>query len=336
MSLSELLAPERRFGSPEVDFRVYQRLAQMMSEGKHGQRWQIRKFSPDTTEAERLDPFGVLRIDRPFIPIRDQGTGIARSTGIFGAFLLKPDSMTKLTAAIGDFLLRGPVKSHLDGGGSVAFAVGPHKSYADIPASAMCAAQLGIEIALNQTEFTHRQVGLQDLSGHKIIDDGLLGTANVLQTFPDSKSGKDDAFADIRDHANMLAMKEYTRLVRQGGQIFWINEGGSETRLDEVTGLQIAARASRGSAALLHHYNKRGANRVMTVPYAMDCDPFKQGGGFEPHEVPFAFLEPRFVQTDGEVHAMMEEILVAYNKIKRPEIPSARYETAEEQAERLS
>lgn len=335
MSYSELLAVERKFGTPEVDYRVYQRLAEMMAEGKHGKRWNIRPFSPDPIEADRLDPFGIMRIDRPFIPIRDQGHRIAQATATFGAFLIGPESRVKLTAAIGDFLLQGPVKAHLDGGGAVAFAVGPHKSYADIPVSAMCAAQLGIDIAVNQTEFTHRQVGLQDLSGLKIVDDGLLGTANVLQTFPDSKSGTDDAFADVRDHANMLAMKEYTRLVRQGGQIFWINEGGSETRIDPATGLQIAARASKGSAALLHHYNKRGANRVLTIPYAMDCDPFKLGGGFAPHEVPFRFLEPLFLQSDEEVHAMMEEILLAYNEVKRPEIAAARYETAAEQAERL-
>ena len=73
----------------------------------------------------------------------------------------------------------------------------------------------------------------------------------------------------------------------------------------------------------------------MTISYAMDCDPFKPGGGFDPHEVPFLFLEPRFLQGDEEVHGMMEEILVAYNQIKRPEVPSARYETAEEQLERL-
>ncbi|MEI6322102.1 MAG: hypothetical protein WCP60_03230 [bacterium] len=335
MSFIELQEPSRKFGSPEIDFRVYQRLAEMMSQGKHGQRWHIRKFSPDPVEADSLDPFGTLRIDRPFLPIKNHGAEIAKSTAIFGSFLIKPQSLKKLTDSISGILLQGPVKEHLAKGGSVAFAVGPHKSYADIPVSGMAAAQLGQDIARNQTEFTHRQVSLQELSGYKIIDDGILGTANVLQTFPDSKSGKDDAFTDIRDHANMLAMKEYTRLVRHGGQIFWINEGGSETRLDALTGLQIAARASKGSAGLLHHYNKRGANRVMTIPYAMDCDPFKPGGGFDPHEVPFLFLEPRFLQGDEEVHGMMEEILVAYNQIKRPEVPSARYETAEEQLERL-
>ncbi len=331
----KLPEPGRKFGTPEIDFRVYQRLAELMAGGKHGERWHIRSFSSDPAEAARLDPLGVLRLDRPFLPIKNDGDGIAKATAIFGPVLIKPESLEKLTASIGDLLLKGAVKEHLAGGGAVAFAVGPHKSYADIPVSGMAAALLGKEIAENQTEFTHRQVALQEFSGFKIIDDGILCSANVLQTFPDSKSGKDDAFAEIRDHANMLAIKEYTRLVRQGGHIFWLNEGGSESRLDEASGFQIAARASKGSAGLLHHYNRRGANRILTVPYAMDCDPFKPGGGFAPHEVPFRFLEPRFLQNDEEVHSMMEEILVAYNEIKRPEIPPARYETAEEQAERL-
>ena len=328
-------ADARKFGNPEMDFRVYERLAELMAHGKHGERWKIRAFSPDPAEAERLDPFGVLRLDHAFLPIRNQGSEIATAQAIFGPFLIKPGSLEKLTAALGDILLKGAVQEHLAGGGSLAFAVGPHKSYADIPVSGMAAAQLGGAIACNQTEFTHRQVSLQELSGFKVIDDGILRTANVLQTFPDSKSGKDDAFAEIRDHANMLAMKEYTRLVRQGGQIFWINEGGSESRADIQAGEQIAARASKGSAGLLHHYNKRGANRILTIPYAMDCDPFKPGGGFEPHEVPFIFLKPRFLQSDAEVHGMMEETLEAYNGIKRPESLPARYETAEEQNERL-
>jgi hypothetical protein len=133
----------------------------------------------------------------------------------------------------------------------------------------------------------------------------------------------------------MLAIKEYTRLVRLGGQIFWLNEGGSESRLDKETGEQVAARASKGSAGLLHHYNKRGADRLLTIPYAMDCDPFKPGGGFQPHEVPFRFLKPRFLQSDAGVHEMMEEILKVHNIIKRPETPLARYETPEEQSQRL-
>jgi hypothetical protein len=325
----------RTFGSAEIDFRVYQRLAEMMAQGKHGERWKVRAFSADPTEAMRLDPAGVLRIDRPFLPMRNDGADIASATATFGAFLILPESLKKLTSAIGNIVLDAPVKEHLAGGGSVAFAVGPHKSYADIPVSGMASAQLGVEIARRQTEFTHRQVGLQELSGLKIIDDGILRTANILQTFPDSTSGKDDAFADIRDHANMLAIKEYTRLVRLGGQIFWLNEGGSESRLDKETGEQVAARASKGSAGLLHHYNKRGADRLLTIPYAMDCDPFKPGGGFQPHEVPFRFLKPRFLQSDAGVHEMMEEILKVHNIIKRPETPLARYETPEEQSQRL-
>ena len=334
-STSEVQESERRFGNAETDFRVYQRLAEMMAQGKHGQRWKIRKFSQDPREVESLDPFGVLRLDRPFLPIRNQGDERGKATAIFGSFLIKPESFGRLTAAIGDLLFKGAVKEHLAGGGTVVFSVGPHKSYADIPVSGMAGAQLGEEVVRNQTEFVHRQVGLQELADFKIIDDGILRTANVLQTFPDSKSGKDDAFAEIRDHANMLAIKEYTRLVRLGGQIFWLNEGGSESLPDSRSGYQIASRASKGSAGLLHHYNKRGADRVLTIPYAMDCDPFKSGGGFEPHEVPFLFLEPRFLHGDEEVHAMMEEIIVAHNQIKRPETPVARYETSEEYNERL-
>ena len=211
-------ASERKFGSAEVDFRVYQRLAEMMSQGKHGRRWNIREFSSDPVEIERLDPFGALRLDRPFVPIRNEGTQQAIAREIFGSFLIKPESLRQLTATIGEFLSKGPVRQHLDSGGSVAFPVGPHKSYADIPVSGMASGQLGEEVARNQTEFTHRQVALQEFAGFKIIDDGILRTANVLQTFPDSKSGKDDAFAEIRDHANMLAVKEYTRLVRLGGR----------------------------------------------------------------------------------------------------------------------
>ena len=335
MSNDQFAESDRKFGSPDIDFRVYQRLAELMAAGKHGERWQIRSFSSDPCEAARLDPLGVLRIDRPFLPIRNHGDALTKAAAIFGPVLIKPETLKQLTAYLGELLLKGPLKEHLAGGGTVAFAVGPHKSYADIPVSGMASALLGPEIAQNQTEFTHRQVALQEFSGFKIIDDGILYSANVLQTFPDSKSGKDDAFAEIRDHANMLAIKEYTRLVRQGGHIFWLNEGGSESRLDEASGFQIAARASKGSAGLLHHFNRRGANRILTVPYAMDCDPFKPGGGFAPHEVPFRFLEPRFLKDDEEVHSMMEEILLAYNEIKRPEISPARYETAEEQAERL-
>lgn len=335
MSNSELSEPARKFADGEADFRVYQRLAELMAQGKHGERWQIRSFSADPLEAGHLDPLGVLRLDRPFLPIRHCGSGTQQAAAIFGPVLIKPESLQKLTASIGELLLQGDLRKHLAGGGSVAFAVGPHKSYADIPVSGMAAALLGEEIAQNQTEFTHRQVALQEFSGFKIIDDGILHSANVLQTFPDSKSGKDDAFSEIRDHANMLAIKEYTRLVRQGGHIFWLNEGGSESRCDELSGFQIAARASKGSAGLLHHFNRRGANRILTVPYAMDCDPFKPGGGFAPHEVPYRFLKPRFLQNDEEVHAMMEEILEVYNEIRRPEISPARYETAEEQSERL-
>ena len=325
---------ERTFGSADVDFRVYQRLAEMMAQGKHGQRWKIRSFSRNPAELKTLDPFGVLRLDRPFLPIRDQGAEREKAYAIFRGGLIEPESFGKLTDAIGEILLKGSVKGHLSNGGTVVFSVGPHKSYADIPISGMAAAHLGEEIARNQTEFTHRQVALQELAGFKIIDDGILRTANVLQTFPDSKSGRDDAFAEIRDHANMLAIKEYTRLVRTGGQIFWLNEGGSESRIDNA-GFQVAARASKGSAGLLHHYNRRGADRVLTVPYVMDCDPFKPGGGFEPHEVPFLFLEPRFLHSDEEVHETMEAIIEAHNHIKRPETPVARYETPEEYNERL-
>ena len=68
----------RSFGDPEVDFRVYQRLAEMMAEGKHGKRWQTRQFSPDPIEAVKLDPFGVMRIDRPFLPIRNKGAELSK------------------------------------------------------------------------------------------------------------------------------------------------------------------------------------------------------------------------------------------------------------------
>jgi hypothetical protein len=334
-SLSEIRQSERSFGNAEMDFRVYQRLAEMMSQGKHGQRWKIRSFSQDPAEIERLDPLGVLRLDRPFLPLRNQEGEGEKAYATFGAFLVKPESFARLSAAIGEILLKGAVKEHLAGGGTVVFSLAPHKSYADIPVCGTAAALLGGEVARNQTEFVHRQVALQQLENFRIIDDGILLTANVLQTFPDSASGKDDAFAEVRDHANMLAVREYTRMVRSGGHVFWLNEGGSETRLDSQTGLQIACRASKGSAGLLHHYNRRGADRVLTIPCAMDCDPFKPGGGFAPHEIPFLFLEPRFLHNDEAVHEMMEETLAVYNTIKRPEIPAARYETVAEYNERL-
>lgn len=330
----------RNFGSSEEDFRVYQRLAELMRSGKHGERWEIRDFSPDPDEARRLDPFGVLQLDKAFVPIRAEGQERFAPFEEFAPFLILPGSIERFENAYTEVVEQPDVAEHLRSGGSVAFVVGPHKSYADLPVSASIAAHTSLETAQNQTVFIHRQVALQKIGQLLVVDDGMLRTGNILQTFPESKSGTDQEFADIRDRSNILAMKKFLRLVRQGGQTFWLNESGSEAMpaINPQTGENemVAGRAGAGSAGLLHFANKRGTDRLLTIPYVMDIDPFKPGGGFEPHEVPFVFLEPRFIHSDEEVHSMMEEIIEVHNRIKRPETPAARYETAEEYGQRMS
>lgn len=318
-----------------ADYEVYLALRRLAEESKHGERFDIRDFTDDKD--------GVLRLDRAFLPIHNDGAEIGLAVDTFAPMLALPENFKALSSSISEVLLSPRVAEHRDNGGSVAFVPAPHLTYADLPVAAGAAAMLGREVARNQTVFIHRQVGLYEVNGvevkiddathvfdHvKIVDDGIMRLSNVIQTFPESQSGMNDAFLPYRDTANKMALRKYLKLIQAGGHIFWLAVNGTEAKPDDDHQELLVQRPPEGGASLLYIPNRR-EKRLMTIPFAIECNPFKKGGGFEPHNIPYKFGEPQIINNAEEVQVVMENLIVDCNDIKRPDTYPIRYESEEE------
>ena len=329
----ELPEPERRFGTVEDDFLAYSGLAELMRAGKHGERWHVRDFDDDR--------YGLLHIDKAYMGVVANGMRRMEPVDSFGSLLISAKSRDELDVSLRAIFSSADVSEHRKKGGMVIFVPVPHTTNADLPVSAGVAGQ-NLEIALNQTVLMHRQVPLGEFryteEGQqkklKIVDDGILLYSGILQTFPDSASGRDDRFATFRDVANRFAMEEFIHLKNKGSQVVWDAVSASELADDGTVG-----RASQGSAKLLYKYNKLERatgtynNQVMTIPYVIDINPFTPEGATD---VPFEFMKPVFLHSEEEVHAMMEDAVKLANRIRRPTTPNLHYETSEEHATRLS
>ncbi len=323
---------ERTFGTQQDDQEVYNALSEMMDEGQHGIRWSCRDFTDD--------PHELLRIDKAFIPILDQGVHAQKAARDWAPFLIPQDDLAELQKGIGSVYDRSDVSTHLANGGTLVFLLTPHLTYADLPVCMGAAALVSPKIAQNQTGFIHRQVVLEELRGEpdengqiaklKVVDDGLMLIGNTIQTLPDSKSGRDDRLADSREAINGAVQRAIDDLLELGGQTLWLAGSGTETKFDPVTGKNVVGLISRNNARLLYMYNARRSNKVMTVPLSIQIDPFTSEGGFNPHLVPFSFGEPKFLHSKDEARELMEREISTANSLVQSGTPPFRNETPEE------
>lgn len=325
------------FGTIESDRLIFDALRDLRDNSQHKERWgEAREFEDDES--------GLLRAKTAFAPVIDEGKRHQEAVDTWLPVLISEHSFIELQRAIGTLYARSDVGAHLQQGGTLVFVLAPHLTYADIPVAKGAASLVSPEIPKKQTSFIHRQVALhelreQDAEGvtvkHKVVDDGLLLIGSVMQTLPDSQSGRDDRFAPYRDDMGALVRKELENLIERGDQIIWLADSGTEAKFDPTTDAYVVGRVTRKNAPLLYLYNARGADKVMAVPLTMDIDPFGDNGDIIARDVPFELGEPRILHSRDEVHAMKLEQIDVMNRIKRPELPLFRYETADELEARI-
>ena len=324
------------FGSEEANLFVYNRWVEL-TQAKHRSRWEnIRSFEDDE--------FGFFDLNKPFFRIRDNGAFMEDAVvELAGSFII-PESFDSLSEGVSNLLQREDVRRHRENDGTIAFVDIFHKSYAGIALATAAAARVDLEIARNQTIFISRQVPLYEIFGKKIVDDGVLRVSNVMQTFPDSVSGKDQAFSPYRAHANLLVMRQYVSLLGQPQQILWLAPSGTEAMYSPKTSILTAGRVSPASAKLLYGFNKldkagqprHGRDRVMTIPVSLDCNPFGTDGLPVARDITFAFGEGEILRTEEAVHNMMKKGVALTNCIKKADTPEVAYEDADAYVDRLS
>lgn len=309
------------------DTRVYEHLRGEMETSSHGGLFGVREMSDD--------PLGLLHLNNAYFePIgfdRDRFEWLKEE--ILLQLIIKPDAYAGLVDGMSAVLDTGQVHDHITkGGGSLAWATN-HISYADIAVLMAARTEANVRTGHNAPNETHvaiasRLVSLFQLGGLRdtgvpgyVVDDGLLYLGGYLQTVPSSASGS--RLRAISGHdINAPARVAYDRLLNRRRE-FMLAPSGTQ---DKVSGTHLVMdTVSRGTVKMLTEPNENaGAERLMTIPLFIDCDPFT-GGWTGAVDATHHALEPRFLHSESDVTDMMVEVADAGVVYKRSGTLPMRY-----------
>jgi hypothetical protein len=302
------------------DVRVYEHLRGEMEATTHGQLFQAREMSDD--------PPGLLHLENAYfdpLPFDREKFEWLKSEIIL-PLIIKPEAYEGLVESMATVLDTGEVHDHLTrGGGSLAWATN-HISYADIAVLMAARAEVNVRAGHKTPNETHVAIASRLVSIFRldmlredgepgyVVEDGLLFLGGYLQVVPASASGS--RLRAISGHdINAPARVAYDRLLNRRLE-FMLAPSGTQDKVDGTKLVMDAA--SRGTVKMLTEPNEtRGAERLMTVPLFVDCNPFVEGEFKAAVDATHYALEPRMLYGEQDVTDMMEGIAAAGTVHKR-------------------
>lgn len=310
---------------------MYNQLRQEMEGTSHGELFSPRSFGDD--------PLGLFHLENAYLPAYEfsQDRFDWLKENILHPFLITEPTYESLVDTVDEALQGDIVARHTgpDNNGSVVLASN-HIAYSDVPIIAAALTDIKIRHGDSMPTSRHFIIASRLISLFKmpllkdgveegaVVDDGLLWLGGYVQTVPASASGRRARQVAGRDDINEPVTVAYNQLLNAGSQ-FCIAVSGTQDKLSIDGKRLVMDTVSHGTVGMLTEPNKvRGAERVLTVPVFMDCNPFV--GGFSGAvDASFKVLPSRFLRDEGDVTHMMEEIAVAGNSVRSPGAPDIEY-----------
>lgn len=314
--------------SPE-DERVYRQLRQEMEGTSHGGLFSPRPFEDD--------PLGLFHLENAHVPAYDfdQERFDWLKEHILHPFLITKESYEALVDTLDEVIRSDRVREHEGNNGSLAFASN-HIAYSDIPVIEAALTDVNLRYGDTAPTSRHHAIASRLISlftmpllkdgEHEgpVVEDGLLHLGGYIQTVPASASGLRIKQAVSKDSINEPVTVAYHRLLNAGAR-FCIAVSGTQDKPSEDGEKLVMDTVSHGTAKMLTDPNAvKGAERLLTIPIFMDCNPFV--GGFSGAvDATHGVLAPRLLYEEGDVTHMMKEIAVLGNAVKRPGTPEVTY-----------
>lgn len=314
------------------DVRVYEYLRDEMAATSHGGLFLPRERSDD--------PLGLLHLENAYFgpfPF-DQEKFEWLKEKILLPLIITPDAYNRLVDSMSEVLDTGEVHDHLTkGGGSLAWATN-HISYADIAVLMAARTEVNVRAGHKMPNETHiaiasRLVSMFQLDALRedkkpgyVVDDGLLYLGGYLQTVPASASGSKLRGVMGSNDINSPARLEYDRMLNLRREFMLAPSGTQDKQSPDGKSLVMDA-VSGGTVKMLAGPNKtHGAERILTVPLFIDCNPFGKGGWDGAVNASHRALPPRYLHELQDVTDMMEEIAAEGTVHKLPGTLPIRYQ----------
>lgn len=321
--IGERLGPDAPYSV--ADKRVYDQLRQEMEGTSHGELFSPRPFEDD--------PQGLFHLENAYTPAYDfdQERFDWLKENMLHPFLITKPSYEALVDTLDETLHSDIVLRHTGpaSNGSVAIASN-HIAYSDLPVIEAAMTDVNLRYGDTAPTSRHHVIASRLISLFKmpllkdgeheglVVEDGLLWLGGYVQTVPGSASGSRIKQAVGKDDINAPVTVVYNQLLNAGAQ-FCLAVSGTRDKLG------VMDTVSRGTEKMLTGPNAvKGAERLLTIPIFMDCDPFV--GGFSGAvDATHGVLAPRFLYDEDDVTHMMKEIAVLGNAVKRPGTPEIAY-----------
>ena len=301
-------------GYTRADANVYNQLRHDMETTSHGGLFSVREF--------RDDPMGLLHLEDAYFEPKlfDPERFDQLKESILWPGIITRDSYERLVDSMAGVLDDGPVHDHISpkNGGSLLWATN-HISYADIAVMMAARTDVNVRAGHKEPNGTHvaiasRLISLFALPGLArdggvgfVVEDGLLEMGGYLQTVPASASGSHLKSLMTHD-VNAPVRLAYHRLLNRGTE-FFVAPSGTQDKPSEDGRYLVMDTVSRGTVRMLTEPNEeQGAERLMTVPVFVDCNPFATGDWAGAVDAKHETLAPRLLRDEAEVTDMMEEI----------------------------
>ncbi len=312
--MTETVWPEQSYTS--ADKRVHHQLQEEMVGSSHGMLFTPREFGHEH------DSLGLMHLENahiPALPFNAERFAWLKKE-ILWPLIITEDAFNNLVDGMDEALQRDEVIDHLSSPerGSLVWGSN-HISYADVAAFEAARTEVNVRRGIGEPTLGHHAIasrlvsmfampGLLDgVQQGYVVDDGLLYLGGYLQTVPASASGsrlRHLAGSDV----NAPVRQKFHQLLNRGSEFFIALSGTQDKPNDDKSAL-VMDTVSRGTVALLTEPNEvEGAERVMTIPVFIDCNPFTNGSFSGAVDATFRMLSPRFLRGEHDMTATMEDI----------------------------
>ncbi len=342
-----VLAEDQRVEvSPEQSQAIHEHLAHEINSSKHASRFGVREFPEDLDRLGRPHP---LDASYSYLPAREDISPehIEWLSNTVGSLVMLPGDWEALVTAFSEIYSSDDVQRHKALGGNILFICN-HQTYADLPsllaASAIAKLMAGQDNPQHSQDIiTHRLINLfqNDLiktlyepsdfehQGGFISDDVLLVAGGQVGTLPSSGSGYDRFInrvpqgGQLRKNLNGSTVQAYKALRKLSGRDIFMAPAGTEMEVNHDIQRDIEATYASGTTKLIAGGRHDDMSDVMVIPLYIYTNPFtgKRDTLLKPQPTPFAFLAPRFIEKQNDVHQAAWEISAAGSIFK----PSGKY-----------
>ncbi len=309
--MSEQLQPPmgRELLSAMYSQPCYEGLVDYFNNSVHGTRFDLREFSPETEVLQLKNVRLEAKADTQHFNdvVRPVGHALSKR-------------FDDIIDGVGQVLMTPEVRNHRANGGAVVFATN-HITYEDIPvfmgASTAHRLQEGEaieDIVSTQNLIVSRLIGLFKLFGVAVVDDLILYTGNVIQTFPATRAGLSSSVpTDVRRLFNSEA-KQHMADSFSRRDISFLAASGAQDAFDQETNTFIMGRVNQSTAESLVGPNLYGQDQLLVVP-AFVRNQALHDKGVDPDTTDFTFLAPVAPHTVADVHTIHHDIATAGTEV---------------------